>query len=311
MNASIVLCTYNRASTLSRALESLSDLDVPVGLDWEVLVVDNNSTDDTRAIVERVVAEARLPCRYLFEPSQGKSFALNAGIAQALGQVLVFTDDDVTFDRGWLRALLAAFDAPDCAGVGGQIIPVWPAPPPRWFSDTGPYRLLPAVVGYQFDTSGPVIRPPYGANMAYRRVMFDRYGRFRTDIGPRGRERITGEDTEFGRRVLNGGEQVIYVPGAIAYHPVEPERMTLRYFERYYFGEGRKNVRAFPLPPGTVRWLGIPRYFYRDLVEHLFRWGTSLNPRARAFHRFSTWQVLGRMLEVNRTRFPWTRSWLG
>ena len=221
MNASIILCTYNRASTLSRALESLSDLDVPAGLDWELLVVDNNSTDDTRAIVERVAAEARLPCRYLFEPSQGKSFALNTGIAQALGQVLVFTDDDVTFDRGWLRALLAAFDAPDCAGVGGQIVPVWPAPPPRWFSDTGPYRLLPAVVGYRFDTSGPVIRPPYGANMAYRRVMFDRYGRFRTDISPRGRERIPGEDTEFGRRVLNGGEQVIYVPGAIADHPVE------------------------------------------------------------------------------------------
>ena len=198
MNASVILCTYNRASTLSRALESLSDLDVPAGLDWEVLVVDNNSTDDTRAIVERVAAEARLPCRYVFEPQQGKSFALNAGIAQALGQVLVFTDDDVTFDRGWLRALLAAFDAPDCAGVGGQIVPVWPAPPPRWFSDTGPYRLLPAVVGYQFDTSGPVIRPPYGANSAYRRVMFDRYGQFRTDIGPRGRGMIRGETLSSG-----------------------------------------------------------------------------------------------------------------
>src|ERR1041385_2520546 len=118
--------------------------------------------------------------------------------------------------------------------------------------------------------------------MAYRREMFERYGLFRTDLGPRGREMIRGEDTEFGLRLLAGGERVLYVPGAIVYHPVEPERMRLRYFEQYYFGEGRMQIRAFPLPAGTVRWLGIPRYCYRGFVEHLFRWATSLNPRARA-----------------------------
>jgi cellulose synthase/poly-beta-1,6-N-acetylglucosamine synthase-like glycosyltransferase len=163
-----------------------------------------------------------------------------------------------------------------------------------------PYRLLPAVVGYQFDGSGPVTRPPYGANMAYRREMFERYGLFRTDLGPRGREMIRGEDTEFGLRLLAGGERVLYVPGAIVYRPVEPERMRLRYFEQYYFGEGRMQIRAFPLPPGTVRWLGIPRYCYRGFVEHLFKWGTSLNPRARAFHRLSGWMVLGNMFEAWR-----------
>ena len=298
MNASVILCTHNRATLLRRALESLADLDVPSGLAWELLVVDNNSTDDTRAIVEQERAEARLPCRYLYEPSQGKSFALNTGIARALGQVLVFTDDDVTFDRGWLRALLAAFDAPDCAGVGGQIVPVWPAPPPRWYSATGPYRLLPAVVAYQFDASGPVTRPPYGANMAYRREIFERYGSFLTVIGPRARQMIRGEDSEFGLRVLAGGERVIYVPSAIVHHRVEPERMKLRYFEQYYYGEGRMEARVFPVPPGTIRWLGIPRYCYRDFVEHLFRWWTSLNPRARAFHRLSSWRVLGNIFEA-------------
>ena len=298
MNASVILCTHNRAPLLRRALESLADLDVPAGLAWELLVVDNNSTDGTRAIVEQELAEARLPCRYLFEPSQGKSFALNTGIARALGQVLVFTDDDVTFDRGWLRALLAAFDAPDCAGVGGQIVPVWPAPPPRWYGTTGPYALLPAVVRYQFDASGPVTKPPYGANMGYRREMFERYGIFRTDIGPRAAEMIRGEDSEFGLRVLAGGERVIYVPGAIVHHPVEPARMTLHYFEQYYYAEGRMEARVFPAPSGTVRWLGIPRYCFRDFVEHLFRWWTSLNPQARAFHRLSSWRVLGNIFEA-------------
>ena len=298
MNASVVLCTYNRASRLSRALESLSDLDVPAGLDWELLVVDNNSTDDTRAIVEQAAAEARLPCRYLFEAHPGKSFALNTGIARALGRVVVFTDDDVTFDRGWLRALLAAFDAPDCAGAGGQIVPVWPGPPPRWYSETGPYGLRAAVVRYQLETPGPVSLPPYGANMAYRRETFERYGAFRTDIGPQARGVMRGEDSEFGLRVLAGGERVVYVPSSIVYHPVEPERMKLRYFEQFYYGVGRMQVRAFPLPPGTVRWLGIPRHLYRALPQHLLQWLTSLNPRARVFHRLAGWEVLGSMLEA-------------
>lgn len=298
MNASVVLCTHNRVSMLSRALESLSEVDVPAGLDWELLIVDNNSTDNTRVVVEEVAAAGRLPCRYLFEPIPGKSFALNSGIARAGGRVLVFTDDDVTFDRGWLRGLLAAFDAPDCAGVGGQIVPVWPAPPPRWYSATGPYALLPAVVRYQFDAAGPVTKPPYGANMAYRREMFERYGMFRTDIGPRAREMIRGEDSEFGRRVLAGGERVLYVPTAIVHHPVEPERMRLRYFQQYYYAEGRMELRVFPAAPGMVRWLGIPRHLYRALVEHLFRWWTSLNPRARAFHRLGSWRVLGNMFEA-------------
>jgi glycosyltransferase involved in cell wall biosynthesis len=302
VNASVILCTHNRSGSLKRALASLSELEVPAGREWELVVVDNNSTDDTRAVVELAAGQARLPCRYLFEPRPGKSFALNAGIAQALGKVLVFTDDDVTFDRGWLGAVLAAFDPPDCAGIGGQIVPVWPAAPPRWYSATGPYRLLPAVVAYQFDAQGPVTRPPYGANMAYRRELFERYGLFRTDIGPRGREQVRGEDSEFGRRVLAGGERVIYLPSAIVYHPVEPERMKLRYFERYYFGEGRMQVRVSPEVPGTVRWLGIPRYYFRGLVEHLFLWWTSLDPRARAFHRLSSWNVLGRIAEAWKLR---------
>jgi glycosyltransferase involved in cell wall biosynthesis len=302
VNASVVLCTHNRASRLSRALGSLSDLDLPAGLDWELIVVDNNSTDDTRAIVERVAAESRLPCRYLFEAHPGKSFALNAGVAQALGQVLIFTDDDVTFDPGWLRALLAAFDASDYAGVGGQIVPVWPGPPPRWYSETGPYRLRAAVVRYQFDAAGPVSLPPYGANMAYRREMFERYGLFRTDIGPGPLGVMRGEDSEFGLRVLAGGERVVYVPSAIVYHPVEPERMQLRYFEHFYYGVGRMQVRAFPLPPGTARWLGIPRYLFRALPQHLLQWLTSLNPRARAFHRLSSWEALGSMLEAWKLR---------
>src|ERR1041385_9504474 len=130
VSASVILCTHNRAGSLKRALASLSELEVPAGLEWELVVVDNNSTDDTRAVVELAAGQARLPCRYLLEPRPGKSFALNAGIAQALGKVLVFTDDDVTFDRGWLGAGLAALDPPDWRRGGGGSGSGWAAPPP-------------------------------------------------------------------------------------------------------------------------------------------------------------------------------------
>jgi len=74
--------------------------------------------------------------------------------------------------------------------------------------------------------------------------------------------------------------------------------MKLRYLEQYYYGEGPMGARVLPVPPSTIRWLGIPRHRHRGFVEHLFRWWNSLNPRARAFHRLSSWRVLGNIFEA-------------
>src|ERR1041385_1207937 len=99
VSASVILCTHNRAGSLKRALASLSELEVPAGLEWELFVVDNNPPADPGAVVELAAGQARLPCRYLLEPRPGKSFALNAGVAQAVGKGLVFTDGYVSFER--------------------------------------------------------------------------------------------------------------------------------------------------------------------------------------------------------------------
>ncbi len=94
MNLSVILCTYNRATLLEKALRSLEQIRQPAGLAWELVLVDNNSSDDTKAVVDAAIRRGTLPCRYVFEPRQGKSNALNTGIAQAKADVLAFTDDD-------------------------------------------------------------------------------------------------------------------------------------------------------------------------------------------------------------------------
>lgn len=108
MNITVILCTYNRCESLAKALESAAALRLPESVEWEVLVVDNNSTDQTREVVEAFCRRHTGRFRYLFERQQGKSYALNAGIREAGGNVLAFTDEDVTVEPPWLKNLTAA-----------------------------------------------------------------------------------------------------------------------------------------------------------------------------------------------------------
>src|SRR5215211_2485879 len=116
MDVSVVLCTHNRYETLRNALRALAMTTVPSGLDWEVVVVDNNSSDRTRIVVEEFARQAPCEAVYVFEARQGKSFALNSGIARARGRILAFTDDDAVVDVEWLSAIARGFAEHDCAG---------------------------------------------------------------------------------------------------------------------------------------------------------------------------------------------------
>jgi glycosyltransferase involved in cell wall biosynthesis len=110
MQLSVVICTWNRAEKLRLALESVDRCTVPPGTDWEILLIDNNSTDDTKAVCQGFVEKRPGRFRYLLEKRQGKSFALNTAIANARGAIIAFTDDDITVDSGWLRELLKVFE---------------------------------------------------------------------------------------------------------------------------------------------------------------------------------------------------------
>ena len=120
MKITAILCTYNRCNSLVRALDSLAASVLPQSVEWEVLVVDNNSNDRTREVVEEYCRRNADHFRYEFEPQQGKSFALNTGIRKAHGDIIAFVDDDVIVEKAWLERLTAHWKAANGQAQGGE-----------------------------------------------------------------------------------------------------------------------------------------------------------------------------------------------
>jgi len=298
MKASIIVCTYNRAELLAKALESLSQLAAPSNFEWEVLIVDNRSTDSTRTVSESFAGKYPGRFRYFFEGRQGKSFALNTGVNKAQGELLVFTDDDVTVHPDWLTELLATTEKFGCVGVGGKIVPVWDIPKPNWLEMEGPYRLMNAVVSFDLgDEPCPIKTTALGANFAFKKEVFQKYGGFRTDLGPTVGSEIRGEDSEFCRRLIKAGESLIYSPAAIVYHPVEKRRTEKSYFKAWYLGRGRASIREGGTPPEAVRYFGVPRYMYAALSKNIFKWIFCMNPKLRFYHKLQVYEAWGQILE--------------
>jgi len=301
MHISVVLCTYNRCESLAKTLESAASLTVPNSLEWEILVVDNNSTDQTRKVVEAFNNEHSGCVRYLFEPQPGLSQARNAGIREARGQIIAFLDDDVTLERTWLQNLTSHLHNGKWAGAGGRVIPEWNCPPPSWLSLDQWYALGP-LPNFEF---GPDAReltePPFGANMAYQKKMFEKHGGFRTDLGRRPGSLMSNEDTEFGSRLLLAGERLRYEPSAIVYHPVGQERAEKKYFLSWWFHKGQANIRQFGIRAGTRYFIaGIPLYLFRNLAVWTLKWTFQPNASKRFSNKLKVWIKCGEILECYR-----------
>lgn len=301
---SVIVCTCNRAGTLRKALSSLVDSISASEADCEVVVIDNNSSDATAAVVGEVTTHAPCPVIYAFEPQQGVSFARNRGLEIARGSEIAFTDDDVLVDPQWIRELAAAFKAhPWHLGFGGRVIPQWPSKPPSWFQETGPYATVKAVVCHNLGPEpGDTDTSPIGANMAFRKIAFERYGTFRTDLGRKGNILTGGEDIEFFRRLFAAGERVRWVPSAIVLHPVDASRTHKRYFELWCYHGARSQLRIEGVPANTVFYWGIPRYLLRDLVTTCCLWITGLEAKRRFFYRLQFMIALGSIVEARRLR---------
>lgn len=300
MSVTVILCTYNRCQILAKALESVAALKLPESVEWEVLVVDNNSRDQTRRVVEGFGLRYPGRFRYLFESKQGKSHALSAGIEEARGDILAFMDDDVTVEPMWLQNLTAHLDKGEWVGAGGRIVLQWPSPLPAWLSTAGPYARCPFPDFDEGQEAKELIRPPFGTNMAFRRAMFEKYGGFRTDLGPSATREIPcpNEDIEFGRRLLDAGERLYYEPSAVVHHPVAQERISKGYFLNWWFDEGRAHIRAFGVRPGTKWYIGgIPLYLLRSLGLWTLRWMVAVEPRMRFYFKVVVWGKVGGIVE--------------
>jgi glucosyl-dolichyl phosphate glucuronosyltransferase len=299
---SVIVCTYNRAASLGKTLESLSAMSVPPDLKWELIVVDNNSTDNTHEVVGEFAQTSGFNVRYVFEPEQGSSRARNTAIANSTGEIIAFTDDDVTVSPGWLRELIATFTAFDCMGVGGRSLPAWNGlSRPDWLITDGSYHLVSGPI-LDFDLGDEAKElhvAPWGLNMAFRREAFEKYGLLRPDLGTSGpRRRIAGGDTEFGNRLLSNGEKIVYSPKAVVFHPVVPERITKSYFIEYYFCLGRTDIRQEGWPPEAVLYFGVPRYLFRGLLENGAHWLVAFNRKKRFYFKAQMYCSLGRLIEA-------------
>jgi glycosyltransferase involved in cell wall biosynthesis len=301
MNITVIVCTYNRSRMLPRALESLARSCVSPSVQWEVLVVDNNSRDQTPKVVAEFMLRYPGRFRYLFEQQPGKSYALNAGIREASGEIVAFADDDVVVDEEWLERLAKPLLDGSWIGAGGRILPDWQHDPPRWLILEGRYALAPLAAFDLGMAAGELHEPPFGTSMAFRKDAFIKYGGFRTDLGPHPGSQIRSEDTEFGRRVLAAGERLWYEPSAVVYHPVPADRLRRSYFLEWWFDKGRAEIREFGLRPDVRRTAsGVPLYLIRTLIKQLACWVVAIEPKTRFARKTAVWQKAGQIVEARR-----------
>ena len=299
---SVVICTYNRSSSLAKTLESLRQMTVPSELKWELIVVDNNSTDNTRSIITEFARTSRLNVKYVFEPQQGLCYARNAGVANSNGEITAFTDDDVLVAAEWLTGLADTFTEFDCIAVGGKITQVWDGIiKPNWLS--GPYLRLsngPIPCFEHGDEAKLISLPLLGANMAFRKSAFQKYGLFRTDMDVGSLGPQLGGDFEFALRLLRAGESIAYSPRALVFHPAEQERITKAYFLRFYYNLGRAEIQLGlqGWPSGAVLYLGIPHWVFRALFKKFTTWLFALGAK-RFFYKAQLYRLMGQMREAH------------
>ena len=288
MDVTILVCTYNRAALLGPTLDSLAALRCPPDIGWEVLVVDNNSTDETKSVVERRQATFPSALRYALEPRQGKSYALNTGCALATGALIAYTDDDVKVPGEWLeRAVRPLMDRDDIAYTGGPVRPMWEVPPPSWLDPSGNLGGTIAVkdhgaTAFVFEDRR---KTPLGVNMAVRRELVERVGGFRVDLGRTGSSLLGQEQAEFFYRTRAAGARGLYVPEMVLDHHVPASRLTHRYFRRWWYWKGISQARVHRVHGRTElgvdlraarRLFGVPRFVVRSFF-------TDVLGAARAF----------------------------
>ncbi len=303
INITVILCTYNRCQSLAKALESVAASELSTPIEWEVQVVDNNSKDQTRDVVESFCHRYPGRFRYIFEAKQGKSNALNTGIRQARGDLLVFMDDDVLVAPNWLQNLTAPLLQGRCSGAGGRILSQELLTPPRWLALEGPYSVAGMLALFDLGDEGRMLdRPPFGTNMAFGKGVFEKHGDFRVDMGPCPGSEIRNEDTEFGRRVMAAGECIWYEPSAVVYHAVPENRLTKPYLLRFWFDHGRASMREAERKPNLwmiPRWcLTVPKIALTVLPHRTFNWLFALDPKRRFFFKGFVWMTIGQIKEI-------------
>ncbi|MDJ0701702.1 MAG: glycosyltransferase family 2 protein [Leptolyngbyaceae cyanobacterium MO_188.B28] len=284
---SAIICTHNRDRYLGAAIDSLLDQELDHEFsDYEVLVVDNASTDDTRSVVDARLPHPRL--RYLYEPSLGLSTARNTGAEAARSPLISYLDDDAEASRGWLKTLYQAYQANDKLAIaGGKVTLIWPegmsSPPwlsPELSGNLGAYDLGDSLV---YITQPGLT--PRGLNYSIRKVFLEQIGGFDPNLGRVGKNLLSNEELHMTQLALKAAWQVAYLPNALVAHNVEPARLHRAWFlsRSWWQGisESYREQLAGRAGPGQLMRGG------ERLVRGLYKTLKYLNDPAQRFENFA------------------------
>lgn len=269
LEISVVICTYNRATYLPAALESLYNQQISKDC-YEVIVVNNNSSDNTETVCNHFIAtHTDAYFIYLNEPKQGASFARNTGAGIAQSPLLCFMDDDAIAHPNYLSLIIDFFKTHvDAGGLGGRIIPKYIPSEPIWMS-----HFVSSLVG-NFDYSKEICvfsptKYPLESNMIIKKEDFNLVNGFNTALpGVKGTLRIGGEGKDFFLKLKALGKTIYYHPEIIVDHIVETQKLTPEYMYRVASGIGRgEKVRTQSISQSA---------YYFKVIEYLFKLGASI-----------------------------------
>jgi glycosyltransferase involved in cell wall biosynthesis len=281
---SVVICTYNRADILRGSIESLLNQTGENG-SFEILVVDNNSSDDTADVARTFAAEHGI--RYIFEPAQGLAYARNRGFAEARGEYIAYIDDDARADPDWIAGIYRIVQHPEQrpVGIGGPIYPFYLSEKPEWFLDE--YEIRTWGDAPRFLERGEFFS---GSNMVFSRDILARFGGFDTNLGVKGDTLNLGEETRLFTRIWDGFLEknlFYYSPDLKVFHLVPADKMTLHYFFKRRFMVGQSSLHSIFSPVDGYKKVSLTLGFsafilYKSLVAMLKL------PFYRSFH---TWVI--------------------
>lgn len=306
----VAICTWNRADQLDRCLRSLAEAAQPRSTSYEVVVVNNNCTDHTDAVIARYAGT--LPVRRISEPTPGLSHARNAAIRETRGDWVLWTDDDVVVHRDWLITYERAVrEHPGASIFAGAVVPVFEGKPPRWLRD----HWTRIGVVFCHCPPAPALRAvtednlPLGSNYAIRTSVL-RNGTYDTALGrTQGGPLLHGEETALLKRAVREGATGFWVPGSRVDHMIPPERQTLRYVYRYFVGLGHTDALLSGDPPRGKTFGGIPGWVLGLIVVEHARCAASLVTFKAGdwlYHlrRAAYWVGLARHARRNSVRTP-------
>lgn len=272
---SVIISTYNRSAMLTAALGSVLRQEC-CDVCYEVIVVDNNSSDNTREVVGAFIAEGNQDVRYIFERRQGSSYARNAGVAVARSEIIAFADDDVVVANDWISIIKHSFaDHPEVDCIGGRVLPRWSTPPPKWL--TRDHWMPLGLQDYGGRPLSIKLNNPLclvSANLAFRREAFTDTGWFAPELQRIKNSIGSMEDAELLERYWRNGGECLYVPELIVETHVTAERLSRAYHRRWHTGHGYFYAikRAAEMESASSRLFDVPAHLYRRAVVDAAAW---------------------------------------